>query len=202
MKKYPALAITEYDSIPAGIFLTDIMVKESPISLLKSGTISHGRYLTLVGGTTASVQTAIEEADHADNDCIADQIFLPDVHDMLHDAILGVRLNPTSDAIAILETTRVPCSIRAAEMVLKSTPVNLLEIRLADHAMHGKATAIFQGELHDIQAAIEIATGYLQAKQYEHRHFILTSPHEATLRQIADSTAFHDVQNLELKGEL
>lgn len=201
MKKYPALAVTEYQSIPAGIFLTDIMVKESPVSLLKCGTVSRGRYLTLIGGTTASVETALEEASHHQKEYILDQVFLPDIHPNLHNAILGQRNTPSSDALAILETAHVPCMIRATEMALKSTGIDLLEIRLADSTLNGKALSIYQGELHDVEMAVEIATGYLDIKKFEHHHFILTAPNEATLNQIANSTCFHTVEDLELDGE-
>lgn len=202
MKKFPAIAVIEFDSIPAGIYLSDIMAKESPISLFKSGTISHGRYLTIIGGTTASVEVALEEAKYADKKKVANFVFLPDIHPQLEQAILGKRIDPGKDAVAIIETTRVPCIIRAAEMILKSTEVDLLEIRLADSTLHGKAMSLFHGTLHDIEEAMEISGHYLQQVDAEHAHFILSAPHETTLQQIKQTTRFHEGDCLELDGEM
>ena len=53
MKIYPAIAALEFDDIAAGVAATDAMLKRAPIAFFKSGTITHGRYLTLIGGTTA-----------------------------------------------------------------------------------------------------------------------------------------------------
>ena len=61
MKKHPALAIVEFSDIPTGMFATDAMLKKAPIAFVKCGTISRGRYLTLIGGTTASVDESLAE---------------------------------------------------------------------------------------------------------------------------------------------
>ena len=61
MKKHPAIAIIEFSEIPAGMSATDAMLKKAPIAFVKCGTITRGRYLTLIGGTTASVEVSLEE---------------------------------------------------------------------------------------------------------------------------------------------
>ncbi|MFQ5584163.1 MAG: BMC domain-containing protein [Calditrichia bacterium] len=50
MKIYPAIALIEISNIAAGIKVGDAMLKKSPIALLKTGTVSRGKYLVLVGG--------------------------------------------------------------------------------------------------------------------------------------------------------
>ncbi|NCC53588.1 MAG: BMC domain-containing protein, partial [Spartobacteria bacterium] len=102
-------------------------------------------------------------------------------------------------ALAILETDTVSSNLRAAEMALKGTPVALIEVRLGDTQMGGRGLSIFQGDLHDIEAAMDIATGFLTAKNYHFVHRILTSPHEAMIAQMNTSTRFNQALNLELE---
>ena len=59
MKKYPAIAIVELASIADGIYCTDALLKKAPIAMIKSGTVSHGRYLIVIGGSTASVEESL-----------------------------------------------------------------------------------------------------------------------------------------------
>lgn len=202
MKKYPALAVVEFSDIPAGMYAADVMGKESPISLMKCGTISNGRYLILIGGSTASVDMALEEARHVSEQDMIDQVFLPDVHPQLHDAVLGKRIKPGAEALLVVETDHVPAHIRTAESILKGTPVNLLELRLADSMLNGKALSLYQGDLHDIEEALERTTHYLTACGLcAHSERILTWPHKAFIHQIAGTTCFHDAKGMELDGE-
>jgi microcompartment protein CcmL/EutN len=62
VKKYPAIAVVEFSSIADGIYTTDAILKKAAIAMIKGGTISHGRYLTIFGGTTGSVSESLTEA--------------------------------------------------------------------------------------------------------------------------------------------
>ena len=55
MRTYPTIAVIEFSSIADGIYCTDALLKKAPITMLKSGTVSRGRYLTMIGGTTSWV---------------------------------------------------------------------------------------------------------------------------------------------------
>lgn len=201
MKKYPAIATLEFKDISMGIQATDALIKKSPIGLLKSGTISHGRYLTLIGGTTAAVEESYYEALYRAQENIIDHVFLPDVHPQVLDAVLGKRVKCGGDAIAIVETVTASCNIRATELALKGTSVEVVELRLADSLLDGKAVSILHGELHDIEAAVDIAVGYLKQKQFNVVHQIISAPHEALARHINAGTVFGTMKPLELDGE-
>ena len=108
MKNYPAIAVLEFGSIADGIYSTDAVLKKAPIAMIKSGTVSGGRYLIVIGGSTASVQESMGVATG-----ILDSVFLPDVHDRLHDALLGKRAECRQDAVAILETDTISSNVRA-----------------------------------------------------------------------------------------
>ena len=91
MSTYPAIAVIEFASIADGIYCTDALLKKAPIAMIKSGTVSRGRYLVIIGGSTASVEESLNEALAAGHGSRLDHAFLPDVHPQLHEAILGQR---------------------------------------------------------------------------------------------------------------
>jgi microcompartment protein CcmL/EutN len=201
MKKYPALAVVEFCDIPTGVFATDAMLKKAPIAFVKCGSISRGRYLTIVGGTTASVEEAFAEALAVGSDGVIDSILLADVHPRVFEAVAGERRVDGEGAIAILETDTVASNVRAAEVALKATTVGLIEIRLADTGLSGKGLSVYQGELFDIEEAVRVARSYLDEAGITVRHRIIAQPHESLLAQIARSTWFGSQTVLELDGE-
>ncbi len=201
MKSFPAVALIEFADIPAGIHATDALLKKAPIASLKSGTITRGRYLALIGGTTASVEEAFEEAIYHGGASIIDKIFLPDVHPEVFAAMFGKRGKSRGGAWAVFETASVSANVRAAEAALKGTPVELLEIRLADDGLAGKGLSIYEGELHDIEAAVDLASVFMDRAGIAYNHRILTAPHEALCAQINQTTRFHEVEALVLEGE-
>ncbi len=151
------MALLEFDSVAAGVLASDIMVKRSPIALLRCGSVQPGRYLVLVGGSVASTEEAyaagvqVGEAERA----LHDRIFLGDVHPYLHDAVLGIRTDLAGAALAVVETRSSPALLAAVDAAVKSTPVMLAEVRLGD-GLGGHALALMGGELHDAETALAI----------------------------------------------
>lgn len=201
MKKYPAMAVVEFGEIARGMFATDKMLKKAPIAYVRCGSISRGRYLTVIGGSTASVEESFEEGLFWGRDAVLDSILLADIHPELHDAILGRHASAGSGAVAIVETPTVACNVRAAELALKGTPVHLVELRLADDDLSGKGLSLYQGELHDIEAAMDIVQGILSASGKPLSVQILSSPHEAMQARLGARSHFGTTVALELEGE-
>ena len=201
MRAYPTIAVIEFSSIADGIYCTDALLKKAPIAMIKSGTVSRGRYLIIIGGSTASVEESLNEALAVGQSSRLDHTFLPDVHSEVHDAILGQRVAITQDAVAILETDTVSANVRAAELALKGTNVRLIELRLAEYEMSGKAISLFNGELHDVQAAMELVGDFLRGRKEYVQHRIISRPHEALTQHLADGTRFTTSKPRELEGE-
>jgi microcompartment protein CcmL/EutN len=84
-------------------------------------------------------------------------VFLGDVHPTLHDAVLGERRELVGDALAVLETRSSPALLSAVDAAVKSTPVVLSEVRLADD-LGGHALALMSGDLTDAETALGICT--------------------------------------------
>ena len=151
------MALLEFATISAGVFASDLMVKRSPIALLRCGTVHPGRFLILVGGSVASTEEAFAVGVELGETqgTLTGSVFLGDVHPTLHDAVLGTRLALHGDALAVIETRSSPALLAAVDAAIKSTPVILAEIRLADD-ISGHAVALMSGDLTDAETAIAI----------------------------------------------
>ena len=158
-RRHAALALLEFDTISGGILASDLMVKRAPIALLRCGTIHPGRFLVLIGGSVSSTEEAyvvgVELGETEGN--LRGCVFLGDIHPSLHDAVLGTRRDLAGDALAVIETRTSPALLAAVDAAVKSTPVVLSEVRLADD-LGGNALALMSGDLTDAETALGICT--------------------------------------------
>lgn len=146
-----ALALLEYSGVAAGVLAVDRMLKQSPVALLRCGSVHPGRYLALVGGTVASTAEAHETGCQVTG--LVDDVLLPDPHPQLAAAIAGTRITPRGDAVGVCEISTSPGLLRSVDAVLKAVPVSLVEVRLADD-LGGHALAVVDGLLPDVQEAL------------------------------------------------
>jgi microcompartment protein CcmL/EutN len=154
----PALALIEFNSIAIGIRAGDAMVKKALIASIKAGTVQPGRYLVLITGQVAEVDESLRAGMEWGGDSVINTVFLPHVHPAVVQAVGGV--TGTGVALGVIETTNVAATIQAADAGVKGAQVTLREIRLAD-GLGGKAFCLFQGEVQDVEAAVEIGVGAL-----------------------------------------
>ncbi|NNF50793.1 MAG: BMC domain-containing protein [Woeseiaceae bacterium] len=156
-KRHGALALLEFETVATGVLASDLMVKRSPIALLRCGTIHPGRFLILVGGSVASTEEAFIVGVRLgkSEQTLRGSVFLGDVHPTLHDAVLGTRQAMQGDALAVIETHSSPALLAAVDAAVKSTPVVLGEVRLGDD-LGGHALALLSGDLTDVETAIGI----------------------------------------------
>src|ERR1041385_2288667 len=131
MKKASALAVIDYEDIPAGVYAVDAILKKAPIAFVRAGTVTRGRYLVLFGGSTASTNESLEEALATCGGAIIDHTFLPDMHPQLFDAVVGKKRRSTG-SLLIIETETAASIVRSVEAAMKGTPVDLIEVRLSD----------------------------------------------------------------------
>ncbi len=188
----PALALLEFSSVAAGVQAADAMVKRAPLDVVRAGTVQPGRFLVLVGGPVAEVEEALKAGLAAAPDALSDHIFLPGVHQDVVRALGGgrsaERLAAGHDALGIVETRTVPAAIHAADKGVKGAEVALMEVRLAD-GLGGKGIVFFTGAVSDVEAAVEIADGALQAEQ-KVRQVVISQLHTELAEVLRGSTRF------------
>lgn len=203
MKKTSALAVLDFADIPAGVWAVDAILKKASIAFVRAGTVTRGRYLVVFGGSTAATAESLAEALATSGKAVIDHTFLPDVHPVLLDVAFGAR-RKSAGSLLIIETETASSIVRAVEAALKGTPVELIELRLADAGLAGKGIALMSGSLHDVEAAAILAangTGVDAPPPRGFSHRLIAAPHEIVEREIAAVTRFDSAPLIELDGE-
>ena len=124
---------------------------------------------------------------------------MPDVHDQVHNAILGERNEYNKEAIGIMETSSVAAIVQSTDAAIKQTDINVLEIRIADH-LGGKAFSIINGEVEDVQIALEIAQERTTNSEFWLRKVVIPNLHHELGVQLAQSTYFGQIEIRQLAG--
>ena len=199
MSRYPAIALIENASIASGIRCADIMAKQAPVSVMKSGTVHNGKYLILIGGSVASVEESFQAGLACSGDYITDSVILPDVHAQVHDALLGSRLPCTDESLGIIETHTVATLLRCVDAGIKGANVTLIEMRLADD-IGGKAFALLNGHVEEVEAAVSIARRSINGANYWMSDFIIPHLNDDVARQLSVTSFFASAELQKMDG--
>jgi microcompartment protein CcmL/EutN len=186
---FPAIAFIEFSSIAAGAYAADRMVKRSPVELLRTGTVQPGKYLILVGGGTAEVEESYREGLQAAPAEIVDEVFLPQVHRRVVEALDGDRQFAGYESLVVLETSTIAAIIRATDAAAKGANVEVAEIRLGN-GLGGRGLSILTGERTDVEAAADIAQRTLAGRDGALCHSIISNIHEQFAKQLGRSSRF------------
>ncbi|MHB1355131.1 MAG: BMC domain-containing protein [Anaerolineae bacterium] len=160
----PAIALVELNSIGYGIRAGDAMAKKAPLASFVAGTVQPGKFLVLISGEVAEVEEALKTGIDVGGTAVIGTVFLPFVHRDVLDALRGQRVSDQGVALGIIETLNVVDTIRAADAAVKGAQIIVREIRLAD-GLGGHAFCLLQGEVQDVEAAVEIGVRAISAPE-------------------------------------
>ena len=149
-----SIGLIELTSIAAGMQSADLMLKTSDVELIISRSICSGKYMVLIGGDVAAVQSAVETAVNQIDFAVIDDFVIPNVHKDIFPALSGHSGVENLEALGIIESFSVASLIQAADAAVKSASVRLIEIRLA-MALGGKAFCTLTGEVAAVQSAVD-----------------------------------------------
>jgi microcompartment protein CcmL/EutN len=159
----PALGVLEVSTIARGVVAADAGLKRAPAVLLHSRAVSGGKHLVFFEGGVAEVEEAMGAARFITGDLMLDRVDLPaadpQVWPMLGAPVAPVdwSLDPTAEAVAIIETKTVCAAIAAADAACKVADVIVRDVRFAVD-LAGKAYFTLTGTLDAIEAAAIAAT--------------------------------------------
>jgi microcompartment protein CcmL/EutN len=178
-----SIGLIELSSIAAGFQVADTMLKAGNVRLLLSRSICSGKYMVLIGGEIAAVESAVAAGAEAANGCLIDQFVMANVHpDVL--VALG-RTQPVSPegALGILESFNVATLIQAADAAAKAAPVTLLEVRLA-MALGGKAFVTMTGDVGAVEASLAAGRRVISEAGVLVNAVLISRPHPDVYREV------------------
>jgi microcompartment protein CcmL/EutN len=181
--KEKSVGVIELTSVAAGYLVADTMLKAGDVRLMLSRSICSGKYMVLVCGDTAPVEIAVQAGAEAANGCLIDRYAIHNIHPEVIAAIGRTRADPPTGALGILESFNVTTLIQAADCVVKTADVQLLEVRLA-MALGGKAFVSLTGEIAAVQAAVTAGRALIAESGTLVNAVIIPRPHPAIYREI------------------
>ncbi len=177
------IGLIELSSVAAGFEVADTMLKAGNVRLILSRSICSGKYMVLIGGETAAVQSAVAAGAEAANGCIIDSFVIPNVHPDVFVALGRTQPVQPTGALGILESFNVATLIQGADAAAKAAPVQLLEIRLA-MALGGKAFVTMTGDVSSVKAAVAAGRQVIGDAGVLVNAVVLSRPHPDVYREV------------------
>jgi bacterial microcompartment shell protein len=177
------IGLIELSSVAAGFEVADTMLKAGNVRLLLSRSICSGKYMVMIGGETAAVQSAVTAGVDASNGCIIDSFVIANVHPDVFVALGRTQPVEPNGALGILESFNVATLIQGADAAAKAAAVQLLEIRLA-MALGGKAFVTMTGDVSSVQAAVAAGRQLIGDAGVLVNAVVLSRPHPDVYREV------------------
>ena len=151
-----AIGMVELNSIARGIETCDYMVKAAQVDLIRSSTVSPGKYMILIAGDTGDVKASMAEGIKRGGECVVDTLTLPNVHPQVIQAISMTTQVEKPGAVGVLEFYSVASAITAADVAAKAANITLIEVRIG-YAIGGKGYVTLTGDVGAVRAAVAAA---------------------------------------------
>jgi microcompartment protein CcmL/EutN len=178
-----SIGLIELGSIAAGFEVCDTMLKTADVELLLSRSICSGKYMVMVRGDVAAVQSSVRAGSEAGHFSIVDTFVIPNVHESVFPALSGTNNVETLEALGIIESFSVASLIEAADRAAKAANVRLIEIRLA-MALGGKAFVTLTGSVASVRSAVDAGAAVVAAKGLLTNKVVIPNPRPELLREM------------------
>jgi microcompartment protein CcmL/EutN len=179
-----ALGLMEFKTVPIAVYATDEMLKAAEIALVFTAPACPGKYITIVSGEVAEVETAVKRGRVVGGIFLIDSYVIPSVSEGVLPALTGTVNVPDIEAIGIVETIAAVSSVMVGDIVFKAAQVQVLEIRLA-RGLGGKGTVFYTGELGAVEAATKAALDAIGSDGGIVSSTVIARPSKALIAAIA-----------------
>lgn len=179
------IGLLELCSVARGIEVADTVLKEAAIELLFATPVQPGKYVMLFTGEVQDVRSSVTRGAALAGGDLVDQLIIPQVHEQIIPMLKrkGGKINGSLDAIGVVETTTVASAIVAADMSLKTSTVDLIDIRIAN-GLGGKSFYTVTGEVSDVRSAVAAGARMAQERGLLAREVVIASPHPQLVRHL------------------
>jgi bacterial microcompartment shell protein len=178
-----SIGLLELSSIAAGMQAADIMLKTSEVELIISRSICSGKYMVLIGGDVAAVNSAVETAADQIEFAVIDSFVIPNVHKDIFPALSGHSGVENLEALGVIESFSVASLIEGADAAVKAASVRLIEIRLA-MALGGKAFVTLTGDVAAVQSAVDSGAALIGEKGLLVNKVVIPQPRKELMSEM------------------
>jgi microcompartment protein CcmL/EutN len=179
-----SIGLLEVTSIGMGYQAEDAMLKAASVDLLLARTICSGKYLVVVGGDVASVESSVEAGAVAATGSLIEKRVIPRVHPAVFPAIsMAVDLRPEeAKALGIVETFSASSIIDVADAAAKAANVVLFRIHLA-MAIGGKGFVLLTGDVASVEAGVSAGATVAAEEGILVSRVVIAAPHPELFKE-------------------
>lgn len=164
MKENQSIGVLEYRSIALGMKAADDVLKSANVDIITATTVCPGKYIIIINGSVSSVKAAMERGTSKDyQQFLVDSCWLGNPHPDVIKGLHGATEVDGLEAIGIIETYSIASIFEVADDVVKTTPVQIVELRIAK-GISGKSFVVFSGDLSSVEVSIEKAVKTIEDK--------------------------------------
>lgn len=172
-----SIGLVECKNVSKGIVVTDEMLKSAGITLISSGSVCPGKFVTIVGGELSAIQASVDRAKVIAEDALIDTFVIGNLGHNVFEAINGAVEVKNKRAFGIIETFTAASAIEAADAAVKSGYIELIEVRVA-RGMAGKCFVSLTGDVSDVRAAVEAGAALAAEQGVLINTEVIANPHE------------------------
>ncbi len=150
-----SIGLLELSSVATGFGAEDLMLKAGNVQLLMARSICSGKFLIVIAGDVADVQSALLAGAQAAGASLIERRQIARVDPNVLRAISQtVEIDPTQlKSIGVVETFSAASIIEVADAAVKTANVTLLKIHLA-MALGGKGFVVLAGDIASVKDAV------------------------------------------------
>lgn len=178
-----AIGMVEFTSIARGIYAADQMVKVADVEVVTAGTSCPGKYIAIVHGDVAAVQSSVRTGEQIAGEYYVDSMVIPNVHQDVFPAITGSTAPEQIQAIGILESFSLAAMIETADIILKTAELEAIELRLGN-GLGGKAFFTYTGDVAAVKAGTDAGKDIAKSKGLLVNFEVIPSPSEHILTSL------------------
>lgn len=178
-----SIGLIELTSIAAGYQVSDAMLKAADVEMLLSRSICSGKYMVMIRGDVAAVESAVAAGNQAGNFSVIDCFTIANLHEQIFPAISAANKVEALEALGIIESFSVASLIEGADAAVKAANVTLIEIRLA-MALGGKAFATLTGDVAAVQSAVDAGAAMIGQKGMLVNKVVIPRPRPELLNEM------------------
>lgn len=149
-----SIGLIEITNVSKGFVVTDEMLKSAGVTLISSGSVCPGKFVTIVGGELSAINAAVSRAELIAEDAMIDKFVIGSLGENVYEAVCGTANVKRRGALGIVETFTAASAILAADAAVKAGDIELVEVRVA-RGLGGKCFVTMTGNVADVKAGVE-----------------------------------------------
>ncbi len=185
MSSANAVGIIELSSLSKGFEVEDAVLKSTRVEKLLARSICSGKFLILVRGEIADVETCLKTAARVGDFAVVQTVLIPRVSEAVFPAMAGAT---ALDAVEpkgalVLETFSAASAVRLADIAAKQADVDILRIHLA-MAIGGKGLVVLTGDMESLKSALGPVLDFARDDGMLAGYALIPNPHPDLLREM------------------